>query len=117
MADTKISALVAVTTPLAGTETLAMVQGGVTKKVTVQEFDDAVSAIGFFHDEYVSGVAQTVFSGFSGTYTIGSNRLQVWKNGILMRKGATEDYQETSSSSITFNFNCDSGDFITIHHV
>lgn len=35
MADTKISALTAATTPLAGTEVLPIVQGGTTKKVPV----------------------------------------------------------------------------------
>jgi hypothetical protein len=35
MADTKISALTASTTPLAGTEVLPIVQGGVTKQVSV----------------------------------------------------------------------------------
>lgn len=37
MADTKISALTAATTPLAGTEVLPIVQGGVTKKVTIAD--------------------------------------------------------------------------------
>src|SRR5574343_81280 len=37
MADAKISALPASTTPLAGTETLPIVQGGVTKKVSVDD--------------------------------------------------------------------------------
>lgn len=37
MADTKISALTAATTPLAGTEVLPIVQGGVTKKVAVAD--------------------------------------------------------------------------------
>jgi hypothetical protein len=37
MADAKISALPAVTTPLAGTEVLPIVQSGVTKKATVVE--------------------------------------------------------------------------------
>lgn len=35
MADTKISALTASTTPLAGTEVLPIVQGGATVKVSV----------------------------------------------------------------------------------
>jgi hypothetical protein len=35
MADTKISALTAATTPLAGTEVLPIVQGGITKQVSV----------------------------------------------------------------------------------
>ena len=37
MADTKISALPASTTPLAGTEVVPLVQGGVTKKVSVND--------------------------------------------------------------------------------
>lgn len=37
MADTKISALTASTTPLAGTEVLPIVQGGVTKQVSVAD--------------------------------------------------------------------------------
>jgi hypothetical protein len=37
MADTKISALPAATTPLAGTEVLPIVQGGVTEKVAVDD--------------------------------------------------------------------------------
>lgn len=37
MADTKISALTAATTPLAGTEVLPIVQSGVTKKVAVSD--------------------------------------------------------------------------------
>lgn len=37
MADTKISALPASTTPLAGTEVLPIVQGGVTKQVSVAD--------------------------------------------------------------------------------
>ena len=37
MADSTISALTAVTTPLAGTEVLPIVQSGTTKKVTVDE--------------------------------------------------------------------------------
>ena len=37
MADTKISALTASTTPLAGTEVLPIVQSGVTKKVSVAD--------------------------------------------------------------------------------
>ena len=38
MADTKISALTAATTPLAGTEVLPIVQSGTTKKVTADTF-------------------------------------------------------------------------------
>lgn len=49
MADTKISALTAATTPLAGTEVLPIVQSGVTKKVAVSDLTAgrAVSGLTF----------------------------------------------------------------------
>lgn len=60
MADTKISALIGATTPLAGTEILPIVQGGSTKQVSVANLTAgrAVgSAGGTFTDNYVQGVA------------------------------------------------------------
>jgi hypothetical protein len=60
MADTKISALPASTTPLAGTETLPIVQGGVTKKVSVADLTagrSVASAGGTFSDNLVQGTA------------------------------------------------------------
>lgn len=60
MADSKISALPASTTPLAGTETLPIVQGGVTKQVSVANLTvgRAVgSAGGTFTDNLVQGTA------------------------------------------------------------
>jgi hypothetical protein len=41
MAEVKISELTSATTPLAGTETVPIVQGGVTKKVSVSNFGGA----------------------------------------------------------------------------
>ena len=40
MAEVKISELTSATTPLAGTETVPIVQGGVTKQVTTQDIAD-----------------------------------------------------------------------------
>ena len=60
MADSKISALPASTTPLAGTETLPIVQSGVTKQVSVANLtvDRSVgSAGGTFTDNHVQGTA------------------------------------------------------------
>lgn len=60
MADSKISALPASTTPLAGTETLPIVQSGVTKQVSVANLTvgRAVgSAGGTFTDNHVQGTA------------------------------------------------------------
>lgn len=65
MADTKISALTAATTPLAGTEVLPIVQSGVTKKVSVADLTAgrAVSALSLSSTTKVSAKIAT-----SGTY-------------------------------------------------
>lgn len=60
MADTKISALPASTTPLTGNETLPVVQGGVTKKVSVANLTagrSVATAGGSFTDNLVQGTA------------------------------------------------------------
>jgi len=60
MADTKISALPASTTPLAGTETLPIVQSGVTKKGSVANLTAGravASAGGTFSDNFTQGTA------------------------------------------------------------
>jgi hypothetical protein len=60
MADTKISALPASTTPLAGTEVLPIVQSGVTKQVSVANLTAGravSSAGGTFTDNFVQGTA------------------------------------------------------------
>jgi hypothetical protein len=57
MSDTKISSLTAVTTPLAGTEVLPIVQSGTTKKVTVAELQALPPA-------QVCGQANTAVSWF-----------------------------------------------------
>lgn len=79
MADTKISALTAATTPLAGTEVLPIVQGGVTKQVSVADLTAgrAVSA-----SSLTLTNALTAANGGTGqsSYTIGD---------ILYASGAT----------------------------
>jgi len=67
MADVKISGLPASTVPLAGTEVLPIVQGGVTKKVAVSDLTAgrAVSAASLA----LTGSALPVGSGGSGTST------------------------------------------------
>lgn len=59
MADKKISALTAVTTPLAGTEVLPIVQSGSTKKVTVDEMVAAQLAANIVTE---SGTSRTLSS-------------------------------------------------------
>lgn len=61
MADKKISALTAASTPLAGTEVLPIVQGGATTKVTVTNLTAgrAVSALSYTANVVNSGSFQT----------------------------------------------------------
>lgn len=62
MADTKISALIAATTPLAGSDVLPIVQSGTTKKVSVDDLTTgktvpmAQSNIGFDGGQYVNQI-------------------------------------------------------------
>lgn len=58
MADLKISQLTAVTTPVAGTETLPAVQSGTTKKVTIAQLKPGLS-LGTMADQNANAVAIT----------------------------------------------------------
>ena len=59
MADVKISALPAATTPLGGTEPVPLVQGGVTKKATVNDLMQAQFAANVVTE---SGTSRTLSS-------------------------------------------------------
>lgn len=77
MADLKISALPASTTPLAGTETLPIVQSSATKKVTVANLTAgrAVSALSLTstNDSALNGVSVGLGAGSVATNTIAGN--------------------------------------------
>ena len=76
MADAKISALTAATTPLAGTEVLPIVQSGATKKVSVNNLTagKAVSALS------VNATTTGVIAGsFTGKSTASTARFLVLK--------------------------------------
>lgn len=60
-------------------------------------------------EEFTATTGQTVFN-LDNTYVIGSSNLQVYKNGLLMRIGASEDYLETDNDTITFQYALDGGD-------
>jgi len=70
MANTKISALTSATTPLAGTETLPVVQSGVTTKVTVDNLT-AGRAISALSATLTNALLAT--SGGTGLTTIPTN--------------------------------------------
>ena len=69
MADLKISALTAATTPLAGTEVLPIVQGGATVKVSVANLTAgrAVAGLSFSASTWVAGQAPRQNPNTSGT--------------------------------------------------
>jgi hypothetical protein len=71
MADTKISALPASTTPLAGTEVLPIVQSSATKQVSVANLTAgrAVTGTTFNGSTLASASRQVFLSGSSATYT------------------------------------------------
>lgn len=91
MADTKISALTAASTPLAGSEVLPIVQSGVTKKVSVDNLTDgkAVSMDSVNSTTFVKTgrAAQRTYYG-TGTRTVvttfGTNLSGAfWRNAII----------------------------------
>jgi len=46
-------------------------------------------------------------------YVIGQNTVSVYVNGLLMREGASDDYVETDSSTITFTYDLNADDQLT----
>lgn len=82
MADTKISALTAATTPLAGTEVLPIVQSGVTKKVAVSDLtagrDVSVKAL-TATDTITTASSSAIF--FKGTRVASGTGMQMIGDG------------------------------------
>jgi hypothetical protein len=68
------------------------------------------------HDEMTAGGGETLWN-LSFTYVIGTDELQIYKNGLLQREGAGNDYTETSTTSITFFTPLSIGDTITAHYI
>jgi hypothetical protein len=90
MADAKISALPSATTPLAGTEVLPIVQGGVTDKVTVAN----VTA-----GRAVDGLS---FTATGGTVVLSApvwNATQTWNAGGVTFTGMKLNVTDTASAS------------------
>lgn len=101
MADKKISALTAATTPLAGTEVLPIVQGGATVKVSIADVTAgrAVGASSVSAGLGAVGTPSYTFAGDSNTgvwspaadtvavSTNGARRIQVNNTGVLVGSG------------------------------
>jgi hypothetical protein len=107
MANVKISQLPVATTPLTGAELIPVVQNGITRQTTITYVRAAKA------DVYTATAGQTLFN-LSGTYVPGSDVLQVFVNGLLLIK--TQDYTETSSSSVTFTSGLLSGDQVVFRY-
>jgi hypothetical protein len=102
MADKKISALTAATTPLAGTEVLPIVQSGATVKVSIADVTAgrAVSASSVSAGLGAVGTPSYTFAGDSNTgvwspaadtvavSTNGARRIQVNNTGVLVGSGS-----------------------------
>jgi hypothetical protein len=103
MADTKISALTAASTPLAGTEVLPIVQSGATVKVSVANLTAgrAVAAASLS-----AGSTTTPAS----SRTLGFGALTTATGGIqIYQVGSNTDWAINSSSGSIANFYSDSG--------
>ncbi|MNP16056.1 hypothetical protein D3C76_1084350 [compost metagenome] len=62
----------------------------------------------------MAAAGQREFKLVKGTYTLGDYSLQVIVNGQVMRTGADNDYVETDSRTITFNFDLDQDDVVVM---
>lgn len=105
MADTKISALPASTTPLAGTEVLPIVQGGATRQVSVDNLtsDRTILANGiqFPATQVSSADANTLDDYEEGTWTV--NFLDAQTGGNASATTATGYYTKVGRSiSVSF---------------
>lgn len=66
------------------------------------------------HQEFTAAGGETVFN-LSFSYTIGSNKLQVFLNGNLLRE--TDDYTESSTTQITLVAALIAGDLLTVRQI
>lgn len=114
MADTKISALPAATTPLAGTEVLPIVQGGTTDKVSVANLTAGRTVAGLgFDASNASGAAYSSISAPSTSQAgllfkeSGTNKWNVYKDSSaganLVFFGSVETLRlDQSNGNVTF---------------
>lgn len=105
MANSKISALTAATTPLAGTETLPIVQGGVTVKTTVADITNGGGYAGSFTTLSATGVT-TVQAGTAllpAITTSGDTNTGIWfpaADTIAFTGGGAESMRITSAGNV-----------------
>ena len=105
MANSKISALTSATTPLAGTETVPIVQSGVTVKATVANITGAGAYAGSFTTLSATGVT-TVQAGTAllpAITTSGDTNTGIWfpaADTIAFTEGGAESMRITSAGNV-----------------
>ena len=112
MSNTKISALTSATTPLAGTETLPIVQSGATKKVTVANLTTgrAVSALSLTstNDAVINGLTVGLGNSAIGNNTVlGNSAMRVNTTGLrTIAIGQNSLYNNTiGNSNVSIGYN------------
>lgn len=111
----KISQLPELTTVLAG-DLLAVVNNGVTKKVTKANLLKDIAAINYVDGETPAGSvngANTVFT-TAFNFTAGSTHLYL--NGLRLKPGTGNDYRETAANQITLSTAPQTGDALLIDY-
>ena len=110
MANSKISALTSATTPLAGTETVPIVQSGVTVKATVANITGAGAYAGSFTTLSATGVT-TVQAGTAllpAITTSGDTNTGIWfpaADTIAFTEGGAESMRITSAGNVGIGTN------------
>ena len=64
-------------------------------------------------EQFIALAGQTVFN-TSFKFKPGNNEIDVFKNGLLMVNGSSDDYTETGEQQITFNYSLSAGDVVVI---
>jgi hypothetical protein len=98
MADSKISALPASTTPLAGTEVLPIVQGGTTKQVSVASLTDARQSVAInpVSASTMNNVAIGGTTPLAGAFTTLTSTSNATFNGVSVGRGAGNQPSNTA---------------------
>ena len=78
-------------------------------------YDSLSSSGGVTQEEHQLGSAASsrVFTLSSVNYAIGAGQLKIYRNGVKLRVGASYDYTETSSTSVTLTFDPNTDDTFT----
>jgi len=105
MADLKISALPASTTPLAGTEVLPIVQSSTTKQVSVANLTAgrAVSALSLTTTQAITGGSLYQVSGFSAYRASGASTSSPGDASMYFNSATGQTFQARAGSSYDFS--------------